>query len=96
MITETSNPVRVQTRPFSEWTKEHGDVLWYHEDFENLPHYGSPYKRSRMVMTPELLNALDLISQGWAAGDWAFCDEDEPALRWAAIPVPLGSDEPPC
>ena len=71
-------------RTFDEWFEDHGDVLWWRFPVREAPYVGSPLD---LGFTVETHGHRGLIARG-SVGGWPFDQDDEPFLRWTAIPVP--------
>lgn len=80
-MVDGSGPV---LRPYSEWSEDHGDVLWWRFPVTEPPYVGGP---NDLGCTVELHAHRGLVARGYVGG-WPFMEEDEPNLYWTPLVVP--------
>lgn len=87
---DTRERVKVleEARPFSEWSEDHGDVLWWKLPIMESPYCGSPLDLGRGMKVTVQIGFEEHEMPITHTGGWPFDQEDEPDLWWSPLPSP--------
>lgn len=76
-------------RPYSEWSEDHGDVLWWRFPVVEAPYVGGPTDLGFTVGAALFDQFGDVTGKVQNnVGGWPFTKEDEPDLFWTPLVVP--------